>query len=435
MPKYKFSPKQKDVIFKTINNKIGFINISEGSVRSGKTFCFNLAWILYVLQSQHNKFLMSGESTDSLYRNVIGDMIYILGRNRATYQDSAKGGAQLIIRFDGKTKICYCRGANKANDEGKIRGLTIGGWYADEITLHHETFTKQALSRMSLLGAKAFWTTNPDTPTHYIKTDYIDKSEKNGYCHWHFTLDDNLSLPEEYKENIKNAYTGVFYDRFIRGLWIPADGLIYDCFNDSLKAPTVPRDYEEYYVSCDYGTQNATVFLLWGLYHGVWYLIDEYYYSGRDENAQKDDEQYYGDMDKFIDGRPVQAIIIDPSAENYITYIRNKGKYRALKANNVVLKGIRQTASCLHRGILKFNECCKHTFLEFASYRWDTKATEQGEDKPLKQDDHCMDAVRYFVVNVVMRNRKPYDDSVYSKGKSNNVTDEINTLLKYGNVF
>lgn len=262
---YKFSNKQKDVINKTIKNELGFINILEGSVRSGKTFIVNLAWTLFILNSPHDVFLMSGESTDSLYRNVIGDMIFILGRSRAVYQDSAKGGAQLIINYNGKTKICYCRGGSKANDEGKIRGITIGGWMADEITLHHESFVKQALSRMSLEGAKAFWTTNPDSPYHYIKTEYIDKAQEKGYYHWHFNLDDNLTLSEEYKKNIKNAYSGVFYQRFILGLWILAEGVIYDMFNKATHVvPTMERKYTKKYISIDYGTQNPTTFGMYG---------------------------------------------------------------------------------------------------------------------------------------------------------------------------
>lgn len=124
---YKFSEKQKDVIRKTIKGELGFINVLEGSVRSGKTFITNLAWTLFVLNSPHDTFLMSGESTDSLYRNVIDDIVFILGQDKAKYQDSAKGGAQLIIKHNGRKKICYCRGGSKSNDEGKIRGMTVGG--------------------------------------------------------------------------------------------------------------------------------------------------------------------------------------------------------------------------------------------------------------------------------------------------------------------
>ena len=124
---YSFSPKQLDVIKSALKNDLGFINILEGSVRSGKTFSTNLAWTLFVINSPYDKFLMSGESTDSLYRNVIGDIIFILGEDRATYLDSAKGGAQLVINYNGKKKICYCRGGSKSNDEGKIRGITVAG--------------------------------------------------------------------------------------------------------------------------------------------------------------------------------------------------------------------------------------------------------------------------------------------------------------------
>lgn len=434
---YKFSNKQKDVINKTIKNELGFINILEGSVRSGKTFIVNLAWTLFILNSPHDVFLMSGESTDSLYRNVIGDMIFILGRSRAVYQDSAKGGAQLIINYNGKTKICYCRGGSKANDEGKIRGITIGGWMADEITLHHESFVKQALSRMSLEGAKAFWTTNPDSPYHYIKTEYIDKAQEKGYYHWHFNLDDNLTLSEEYKKNIKNAYSGVFYQRFILGLWILAEGVIYDMFNKATHVvPTMERKYTKKYISIDYGTQNPTTFGMYGKDDtGQWYKIKEYHHSGRKEKLQKTDVEYADDLEKFMDHDKSITVIVDPSAASFIAELR-KREIKVRKAKNDVLEGIRNVGNALKNGLILFNDCNIETFKEFETYIWDEKASIKGEDKPVKENDHHMDNLRYWCNTILFRNNDTkYNEEIYNKG----IGLKQNTLKEYkkkgGNVF
>lgn len=403
--KFTYSEKQISFIKSVINKDLGFVNILDGSVRSGKTFITNLAWCIFVLESEHDVFLMSGESTDSLYRNVISDILFILGNDKAKYMDSAKGGAQLVITHNDKTKICYCRGGSKANDEGKIRGITIAGWLADEITLHHSSFINQAMSRMSLKGAKAIWTTNPDSPYHLVKTDFIDKVGEKNYKHWHFELDDNLSLDSEYKENIKKAYTGLFYDRFIRGLWVLAEGVIYDVFDkDKHIVKTMDRNYVKKYVSCDYGTNNPTTFGLFSLEAGTnqWYKEKEYHYSGRESKLQKTDEQYCDDLEKFIDGNKTIQIIVDPSALSFITALKKRG-FKVIPARNNVLEGIRKTLGVIKDKEILFNDCNKETFKEFDTYMWDEKASLKGEDKPIKENDHHMDNLRYFVNTVLKK--------------------------------
>ena len=403
---YSFSVKQADVVNSFLSDSNNFINILEGSVRSGKTYIANLSWVLYVMASPHTAFLISGESTDSLYRNVIKDVLTILGEKRAKYNKNARGGAQLIINANGVIKTCYCRGGSKSNDEGKIRGVTLGGWYADEITLHHKSFVHQALSRLSLVGSKALWTTNPDSPFHFVKTDYIDKANENNYGHWHFTLEDNNVLSPEYKENIKKAYSGVFYDRFIRGLWVLADGLIYDMFREDNIAKTENREYSEYFISSDYGIQNPNVYLLIGkcAKDNKWYVVDEYYWNAREQGRQKTDEEYYFDLVDFVGDRNVKTIILDPSASSMIACIRRHGRFVVKKGKNDVLKGIAFVSTMIKNKDLMINDCCKNLLKEMHSYTWDNNALERGKDSPVKEFDHCLDALRYFCYTILKGN-------------------------------
>lgn len=218
-------------------------------------------------------------------------------------------------------------------------------------------------------------------------------------------MDDNLSLSEKIKARYRSMYSGVFFKRYILGLWAMAEGIIYDMFDEAkhtfeeIKEQTL----EKYYVSCDYGTQNATVFLLWkkGV-SGKWYCIREYYYSGRNEQVQKTDSEYVDDLKKFLDGIKPISIIVDPSAASFIVQLKKSG-FKVKKARNDVLDGIRFVATLLNKEEIMFSKSCKETIKEFSSYVWDEKATEKGEDKPIKQFDHCLDAARYFCYTILHR--------------------------------
>jgi PBSX family phage terminase large subunit len=410
-----------------------FINIWEGAVRSSKTVASIVRWIGFVEESEYPEFLISGKTEGTIYRNILGGamgILAIMGEKRAKFIKSGDGGSRLEMKFPNKdpktrgkhpwiTKVCYVVGANDEKSENKIRGMTIGGWYADEVTLYPESFVKQAINRMSVKGAKAFWTTNPDSPYHYIKTEFIDKAKKKNYATFHFTLMDNPSLPEEYIANLKSAYTGLWYKRMVLGLWVMADGVIYDMFNhDQLAAggqviATLPEGVTilHDWITVDYGNSNATVFLHMAEGNdGHCYQLGEYYHSGRenDEQHQKSPSDYANDMLDWIEEQGqfwdrqlnLKAIYIDPSAKGFILELykvlpkKLRGKIQA--AHNDVLLGIEITSSVIGQSVLRVMARCKNTLRELASYCWDPTAQKRGEDRPLKENDHTMDAVRYF---------------------------------------
>ena len=271
-----------------------------------------------------------------------------------------------------------------------------------------ESFVNQATGRCSVKGSKFWFNCNPDGPYHWFKVNWIDKCTEKNILYLHFTMDDNLSLDEKIKARYRSMYIGVFFKRYILGLWAAAEGIIYDMFDEERHVQDIKDFFQllingNRYVSCDYGTQNATVFLLWNKgTDGVWYCIREYYYSGRDKGKQKTDSEYADDLKEWLDGTKIRAIIVDPSAASFIAELRKRG-YKVLKANNDVLDGIRLVGMLLNLEKIVFSSSCKETIKEFASYIWDEKALERGEDKPVKQFDHCCDAVRYLCSTVIGR--------------------------------
>ncbi len=178
-----------------------------------------------------------------------------------------------------------------------------------------------------------------------------------------------------------------------------AEGLIYpEQANGKGVVPSKPRDYVQYYISCDYGTLNPCSMGLWGLYQGMWYRCDEYYYSGRDTQQQRTDEEYYTALEHLAGDRKIQAVVVDPSAASFITCIRRHNRFYVRPANNDVLNGIRRTAAAFHDGKIAVCENCSGAITEFKSYRWDDK---KAEDKPIKENDHAMDDIRYFVNTIL----------------------------------
>lgn len=270
-----------------------------------------------------------------------------------------------------------------------------------------ESFVNQATGRCSVDGSKYWFNCNPAGPYHWFKTNWIDRKKEKNLLHVHFTMDDNLSLSEAIKKRYYNMYSGVFFQRYITGMWVLAEGVVYDMFDkDKHTVKPLERAYTQYYVSCDYGTQNPTTFGLWGLFAGVWYKVKEYHYDGRKNNKQKTDQEYLEDLREFIgDIKGFKGAIVDPSAASFIALLK-KNRIKVIKAKNDVIEGIRNVANALVNNLIKYNNTCIETFREYASYVWDEKAADRGEDAVVKQNDHQMDGDRYFVNTILFGKKK-----------------------------
>lgn len=380
--------------------------IADGAIRSGKTVSMSLSFVLWAMSSfSGQNFAMCGKTIGSFRRNVLFWLKLMLKSRGYAVTDHRADNLVVISRGDAENYF-YIFGGKDERSQDLIQGITLAGVFFDEVALMPESFVNQATGRCSVEGSKFWWNCNPDGPYHWFKQNWIDRREEKRLLYLHFTMDDNLSLSEAVKQRYRGMYSGVFYKRYIQGLWCMAEGIIYDMFSEDHHVRKL-KDFAEQllghnrYVSCDYGTQNATVFLLWekGL-DGVWYCTREYYYSGRDTGKQKTDSQYADDLEKWLNGTRIRGIIVDPAAASFIAELRKRG-YKVVKAKNDVEDGIRLVSTLLNLGKIVFEECCVNTRKEFASYIWDEKAAEHGEDKPVKQFDHAMDAMRYFCYTIL----------------------------------
>ena len=374
-------------------------NIWSGAVSSGKTVttCFKL--VDFCISGPPGEILLVGKTERTLERNVIDVLIKMFG------QPIRKVGSSVYI-FGRR---CYIVGANDERSEQKIRGLSLVCAYCDELTLYPESFFQMLKSRLRLPGAQLIATTNPDNPNHYLIETLIENpKEQDKLTVWYSTMDDNPYLEPDYVAAMKSAYPegSLWYKRYILGLWVAAEGMIYDMFDEKRHIiDTPPEKFDKYYVACDYGTNNPCAFLLFGITRGNpdrVTCIKEYYYDGRTAQRQKTDAEYSRDLKEWAKGYQITEVLVDPSALSFITQLRRDG-FPVRQAKNDVLDGIRTVASFLQNGRYQIARCCKNHIKEFYGYAWDEKAQERGEDAPRKENDHTMDAMRYMIFTIYGR--------------------------------
>lgn len=380
--------------------------IADGAIRSGKTLSMSLSYVMWAMERfDGQNFGMAGKTIQSFRRNVLKDLLPVLTTRGYRVSDH-RGDNKLIIRRKGKENTFYIFGGKDERSQDLVQGITCAGFFFDEVALMPESFVNQATGRCSVTGSKWWFNCNPDSPYHWFKSNWIDRAGEKHLVYLHFTMEDNLSLAESIKARYRSQYTGVFYKRYILGLWCMAEGVIYDMFDPDRHVKTITAFAgllmdRQPFVSIDYGTQNPTAMLLWQKgTDGRWYCIREYYYSGRTQGRQKTDAEYADDLGKWLDGTEPRALIVDPSAASFIAELRKRG-YHVLKADNDVLDGIRLVGTLLNRDRLVFADSCISTIKEFGTYVWDDKAAARGEDRPVKTNDHAMDAARYFCSTVI----------------------------------
>jgi PBSX family phage terminase large subunit len=403
-------------------------NLWDGSIRSGKTF-LSIAWLIAKNKAlPDGDAMILGQTGETIERNFLGSLKETLGDGNY-HQSKSHLDIFYWSEEDGeyvkKTRRFWIVGAKDKGALRRIRGSTLMLAYVDEATLMPKIVFEELVGRLSSKYATMLATTNPDSPNHWLIKDFVEHEEAGkDWRRFRFLLDDNLALDPEYIERIKRQYIGLpaRYARMILGKWVLAEGIIYQAFSNSKHV--IPRkdlpdisDARRVYVSSDYGVENPTTFLLIGEHvdrnrNRYWVIHREYYYSGRETGKQKTTKQFVNDFADWFNAsgaKSLKSIIIDPSAAALITEFkqaigvkRKIGQFYSVdKAKNEVLKGIQNVANMLQERKILVDESCSHLIEEFGLYSWDEKAQERGEDVPVKDHDHTMDALRYFVSTIL----------------------------------
>jgi PBSX family phage terminase large subunit len=387
--------------------------ICDGAVRSGKTIIMSFSFVNWAM-SEYNgaKFGMAGKTIGSFRRNVLFTLKIILKLRGYLIREHRDENYIEIKKYNKETdswtiNYFYIFGGKDERSQDLVQGFTSAGFFFDEVALMPESFVNQAVARCSVEGRKFWFNCNPEGPFHWFKLEWIDKLIEKNALRLHFELEDNPSLSAKMIESYKRMFSGIFYQRFILGLWVLAEGIIYSMFQKHMViekvAPTV--SILKKWIGIDYGQSNATVFLLCGLgSDGKLYILSEYYHEGKKEYIQKSPSKYSKDYFKWkiangVEGIPVRTeyVFIDPSAKGFMLQLHEDGERQVRQANNEVLRGIELVSSLIDNDMIRVLSSCKNTLSEFSSYRWCPKGQERGVDTPIKQHDHAMDALRYVV--------------------------------------
>lgn len=416
----KFSRKQRQIFTWWLPNspvrEAGGI-IADGAIRSGKTVSMSLSYTMWSMANYDGQnFIMAGKTISSFKRNVLQNLKLMLTSRgyHWIYHISGDFPNMLEVSRNGRTNYFYIFGGKDEGSQDLVQGITAAGAFFDEVALMPESFVNQATARCSVEGATWWFNCNPAGPMHWFKLEWIDKRIKKRLLYLHFTMDDNLSLSEKVKEKYRAMYAGVFYLRYIKGLWAVAEGLIYTMLTDDnlytdQERPVALKNTAMKAITVDYGTTNPCVFLeVWDDGQTIW-IDQENRWDSRSEearrsaNPQRTDAQYADDMTEFMGMEPQNQcmVVVDPSAASFITELRSRGLY-VKPANNEVADGIRVVGSLLAKRNIRINkDNCKGLISEMQSYVWDDKAAERGEEKPVKQKDHGPDALRYYCYTVL----------------------------------
>lgn len=378
--------------------------ICDGAIRSGKTVFMMLAFIDDAMRRYNGqRFGICGKTVDSTVKNIIApylSLTYAKNKYRLQWKRTDK---VLIVSNGERENVFEVFGGKDESSFMLIQGRTLAGVLLDEVALQPRSFVEQALARCSVTGSKLWFNCNPDSPQHWFYTEWIQQAKSRNALHLHFSLEDNPALDESIIQRYKSLYTGVFYQRYILGEWVLAEGLVYQ-FGEENITDEQPKG-AEYYISVDYGTLNPFSAGLWSVNGSKAVRIQEYYYDGRGQKKQLTDEDYCDEIEKLAKDRDIVKVIVDPSAASFITALKRRG-FRVQAADNSVLDGIRRVAVYLREGNIKIHRSCVDAIREFGLYRWDDK---QNEDKVIKESDHALDEIRYFANTIMRRRVKEWD--------------------------
>lgn len=383
--------------------------ICDGAVRSGKTSLMMVAFVDWAMREFNNqRFGICGKTVDSAIKNIIVPYISMT-YSKKRYSIKWKRQEKILeIKCNGKANIFEIFGGKDESSFALIQGRTLAGVLMDEVVLMPRSFVEQALTRCSVEGSRFWFSCNPGSPKHWFYEEWILQRKEKNALYLHFEMRDNPSLSDEILQRYDKMFQGVFYQRYVQGLWVLAEGLVYPNFDEKEQCFDLPPFMEdgkpkkgtEFYISIDYGIVNPFAAYLWAVYDGVAYCWKEYYFDSRKKKRQKTDEEHYKAVEDLTSGFLISDVIIDPSATSFKETINRHGRFYTLNAKNDVINGIAVVSTLLECGRIKIHRSCENLIKEFGLYSWDEDAKQ---DSVIKENDHGMDSIRYFAFTVLRR--------------------------------
>lgn len=422
------APKQLEFII----NSTAQWNLAHGAVSTGKTICTMFRFMQAVNNCPDSEISMIGKTSTTIFNNAINLLFeskeLSIFRPFCTWLPSRRE-----LKFKDKTITTY-----GAKDEGAtqlIQGRSLSLAYCDEMTLYPESFIHMLDSRLRKPHSMGFASMNPSHPTHIIK-QWIDKADAGNprYYSLHFTLDDNPYLDDTYKQRIRDSLSGLFYKRNYLGLWVLAEGAIFDFFDKKIHVVSRPPAPTEYWISAiDYGSVNPFACLLIGVSTGkhtqtgkrIW-VEKEYFWDSKTQARQKVNSEFAEDVQQFLEPYGVRNIYLDPSAEAFQLELQKRGM-PVCHANNDVENGIQMMTTEMKKGNLYVMDECTNLIREIESYVWDSKAAERGWDEPVKKDDHAVDALRYAIASHKIETYNPYGANIVTHNPNEYLQGRFNS--------
>lgn len=390
-----FTDKQDEVLDYYVNHPFKIL-ILVGAVRAGKTFIDNWLFLMELKRvsiqakregEKHPRFILAGATSDSIYKNVISELLNQFGIDLRPDRHGHYHlfGVDIVPAYTGSI-----------SNLGGVRGFTAYGAYINEASLANHAIFDEIQNRCSKAGSHIICDTNPDIPTHWLKTDYIDNHDpKAGIKSFTFRLDDNTTLPKDYVESLKASKPkGVFYDRDILGLWATGAGIVYSDFDKNtmvIPDDKIPKDLT-YYCGVDWGYAegHANVITLFGDDDkGNIYLLKVCASTGKYidywvQIAQTLQNTY---------GRNI-PFWCDSARPEYVSYFQQKG-LNAINSDKSVMAGIEFVAQQMKLKKFYVAESASKPFMDDVyQYVWD-----QVKGVPVKKHDNVMDSSRYAIYN------------------------------------
>lgn len=395
--------------------------ICDGAVRSGKTLCMALSFFAWSMaRFDGENFAICGKTIGAVRRNLLIPVRRRLEQMGFTCKEKLSQN-YLELSYEDRSNRYYLFSGRDAGSAALIQGMTLAGVLFDEVALQDRGFVEQAVARCSVEGSRFWFNCNPEYPGHWFYTDWIQKRREKNLAYLHFRMEDNPSLSKAMRRRYESLYSGGFYRRFVLGEWADLQGLIYPMFSQERHVVQSPPACTRFWVSCDYGTRNPCSMGLWGECGGRWYRLREYYYDSRREGRCRTDEEHYRALEQLCADSRIEGVIVDPSAASFIECVRRHGRYRVIPADNRVLEGIQKVSELLREGRLLFSQDCADSIREFSLYRW---SEEGGQERPVKENDHAMDDIRYFVMQVCGKRRGGFFAIAQQRGASTANTDK-----------